>query len=182
MTNKLTKLRIGQVLVDEKIIEKKDIETILEHQVEHGTMFGESAIMLQMVTEQQLLECLIIQCNIPYIDLNQYDVDPDLFIPYPKMLLSKCIAIPIEKIGTISVFAISQPLSPDLKGQIEELAGGRIFFVLSQMSVIKEVVDNVYKILKRKQEESSDLTELGKMLIDKEKTKSKKKVKKKSSD
>lgn len=181
MTN-TKKIKIGQVFIDEGLLNGDDVERILNQQNITHQMFGEIAVELGLIDEKQLLECLVIQSHIPYIDLKQYDIDPDLFLPYPKLLLKRCIAIPIEKIGNTSVFAISQPLTEKTKEEIEELAGGKIFFVLSQMSVIREVVENIYKILKRKQEESSDLTELGKLLIDKEKNKKKKKSKKKSSD
>lgn len=162
------KKRIGEILVDEKLISNEDVIKILNKQKETDHLFGEIAIDLGLITEPQMIECLVHQCGIPYIDLLHYDVDKKLFDLFPEHLLKKCIAIPIEKIGRYFVIAVTQLLDEENRKHFQEVTKEHVFFILAKLSVVRNILNVYYN---NKDLKDKELTELGKILLDNEEKK-----------
>jgi len=159
----ISKKRIGEILVSEKLITDGDVIKILNEQRHSECLFGEIAIDRSLITEAQLLECLIHQCGIPYLDLMNYDIDKKLLDLFPEHLLVKCIAVPIERIGKYFIVAITQLLDDKSKEHFEEVTKEHVFFVLAKLSVVKNIL-NVYYAGKKDQKKK-EMTDLGQMLL-----------------
>ena len=69
------KQRLGDMLVQANIITQEQLEKALVEQREKKERLGKTLTRLGFVTEETILNFLGSQMNIPYIDLEQVDIE-----------------------------------------------------------------------------------------------------------
>jgi len=84
-TVKPKKIRIGDLLIEHKIISQEQLNTALADQKKSGRKLGRVLIESGYLTEDQLLDFLARQLNIPYIDLKRYNVKPETVRLIPEV-------------------------------------------------------------------------------------------------
>ncbi len=78
------KIRIGELLVQNKVISEDQLTTALSDQKKTGLKLGRQLISAGYLDEDQFLSFLSKQLNIPCIDLNQYQVDAEMAHVLPE--------------------------------------------------------------------------------------------------
>jgi MSHA biogenesis protein MshE len=78
------RVRIGDLLVEHKIISEAQLQQALADQKKSGRKLGRILIENGFVSEGVMLELLSKQLNIPNIDLNTYELDPELAQRLPE--------------------------------------------------------------------------------------------------
>lgn len=68
--------RIGDVLVEAKIITPQQLEEALKIQKQTNKKLGEILVEKGYITEDELIEILEFQLGIPHIKLDVYPIDP----------------------------------------------------------------------------------------------------------
>ena len=63
------KLKLGDVLLKAGVIKEEHLKNALEFQKAQGIQLGSALIQLKFITEEQLINSLSKQLNIPYMDL-----------------------------------------------------------------------------------------------------------------
>lgn len=66
------KIRIGDLLIAHKVISQEQLNAALADQKKSGRKLGRVLIENGFITEDQLLQFLSQQLNIPYIDIKRY--------------------------------------------------------------------------------------------------------------
>ena len=64
------KIRLGDLLVQNNLINDEQLKTALSEQRQSGRKLGATLIALNMVTEDQLLELLSTHLNVPLIKID----------------------------------------------------------------------------------------------------------------
>ena len=72
------RVRIGDLLVEQKFISEAQLQQALAEQKKTGRKLGRVLVESGFVGEDQLLELLSEQLDIPYVDLSRFELDPDL--------------------------------------------------------------------------------------------------------
>ncbi len=70
------KIRIGDLLVQNKVITEDQLQLALQKQKSTGTRLGRTLVSMGYVTEDKFLEFLSEQLKIPFIDLRRFRFDP----------------------------------------------------------------------------------------------------------
>jgi len=83
-TIKPKKIRIGDLLIEHKIIAQEQLNAALADQKKSGRKLGRVLIESGYLTEDQLLDFLSRQLNIPYIELKRYQVKPEVVRLIPE--------------------------------------------------------------------------------------------------
>ena len=78
------KIRIGDLLIEHKIISQQQLNTALAEQKKSGRKLGRVLIENGFISEEQLLNFLSQQLNIPYIDLKRYPFKPEIVRLIPE--------------------------------------------------------------------------------------------------
>lgn len=73
---------IGRLLLEAGIISAEDAEHILRAQQGHGLRFGEAAVLLGLVTEQDIQNVLSQQFDYPCLPPNNESLDPELIAAF----------------------------------------------------------------------------------------------------
>ena len=68
------KIRLGEILIQQHLLTPEQLDTALAEQKRTGRKLGRVFVDSGFVTEKQISEALARQLNIPFIDLNQYNI------------------------------------------------------------------------------------------------------------
>lgn len=149
------KIRIGDLLIAHKVISQEQLNAALADQKKSGRKLGRVLIENGFLTEDQLLQFLSQQLNVPYIDLKRYHYKPETVRLIPETHARRFRAIALEDTRESLLVGMADPT--DIFGY-DELA--RVLRRPIRLAVVKEsellkTIDRVY----RKTEEISGLAQ-----------------------
>lgn len=147
------KIRIGDLLVQNKVISEAQLTAALSEQKKTGHKLGNSLVELGFIEEQKLLEFLSQQLQIPLIDLDNVRVDPAIVQTLAENVARRYRVIVLENRERDVLVGMADPT--DLFAY-DEL--GRILHKRIRQAVVREadllyMLDNMYS-------KSSELNEL----------------------
>lgn len=145
MSKRIITKRIGEVLLERGVINRKEIEQALEHQKEHGGIMGQILIQLGFVTEDEVALALTAQYGFPYLPLNNYEIDGDLTMLIPEEMARKYCLIAIDRIGNALTLAMSDPSNIEAIEAIELMTKCVVQTFVSAPSNIVVAIDKYYK-------------------------------------
>ena len=77
MTDKTNK-KIGEILIEDGLIQPAQLAEALEHQKLHGGLVGQILIEKKFLDEDSLVSALGKQARVPYIPLCRYAMNPEM--------------------------------------------------------------------------------------------------------
>ena len=72
------KVRLGEILVQQKLLTQEQLKLALDEQKRSGRKLGRVFIEQGYVTEEGISEALAKQLQIPYINLKYYNIKPEV--------------------------------------------------------------------------------------------------------
>ena len=66
--------KLGEILLEKKIIDEEQIQHVIVKSKESKTRFGETAIHLGIIDEIEFLKVLSQQQGLPYVDLKSFNI------------------------------------------------------------------------------------------------------------
>jgi type IV pilus assembly protein PilB len=91
----VARLRIGELLVQAKLIDQEQLELGLASQQKTGRKLGQTLIELGIVNETQLTQALSQQLSVPWVSLYHIDFSRELLNLVPQELAEKYCLIPV---------------------------------------------------------------------------------------
>ena len=67
--------KLGEILLEKKIIDEEQIQHVIVKSKESKTRFGETAVHLGIIDEIEFLKVLSQQQRLTYVDLKSYNID-----------------------------------------------------------------------------------------------------------
>ncbi|MCF7870597.1 MAG: GspE/PulE family protein [Candidatus Omnitrophica bacterium] len=92
----MAKLKLGEMLLEEKLITPQQLEAALAKQRKSGNMLGEILLKEGFITEEQLLQLLSKQLSIPYLRIIDKEVPPAAVRKVPAKFVYHYEIMPIE--------------------------------------------------------------------------------------
>ena len=137
-------LLIGEILKKRKRITPAQLEHALEVQRKENGFVGEILVKLGYLDERDIVVALVVQCGLPYIAINKYDIDPQILAMIPKEIALREKVIPLERIGDILSLVMANPLNDAQKNQLETLTKCRIAVFIATKSEIEQALVKFY--------------------------------------
>ena len=140
------KMRLGDLLVHENIISNEQLMQALASQKQTGRKLGDTLIELSHLSERQLLQFLAQQLNVPFLDISQHKIAPNVASLLPEVHARRLRALIIEDRGASVLLGMSDPA--DLSGldQLERmLSPKRIELAVVMESQIFDAFDSLYR-------------------------------------
>lgn len=149
------KIRIGDLLVQHRIISHEQLMAALAEQKKTGRKLGRTLVDLNYISETDLLSFLSRQLQIPFLDISQYKRKPDVCKELPENLARRFRVMLLESNPDDVLLAMADPT--DLMG-VDELS--RVLKKRIRQAVVREsdlltAIDQAY----RRTEEISTLAE-----------------------
>lgn len=139
------KLLLGEILIKRNRINQDQLNQALELQKKEKIFLGEILVNLGYVDDKDIVVALVIQCDLPYIAINKYNVDPSILKFIPKDVAIKERVVPLDKIGEVLSVVMINPLSEEKKKYLEVLTKCRIATFICTKSEIQEAIARFYR-------------------------------------
>ena len=149
------KIRIGDLLVQNRIISHDQLMNALSEQKKTGRKLGRTLIDLHFISETDLLNFLSRQLQIPFLDIAQYKRKPEVCKELPENLARRFRVMLLESNTNDVLLAMADPT--DLMGldEISRVLKKRIRQAVVRESDLLNAIDQAY----RRTEEISNLAE-----------------------
>ncbi len=147
---KMVDKKLGELLVEWKIIEKEHLDKALSIQKntksEKGkpSFSGEILIKLGVAKEENIIKALVVQYQFPYIPIMDYKIDPELARILPADIAKRYNIVPVEKVGAVLSIAMSNPLDEEAINAVEGFSFCNTQVLMSSSSQIQSVISTYY--------------------------------------
>lgn len=138
--NRLTKKKLGEILVEQGLLSPEQVQDALRMQHQTGLMFGETLVQNKLITEDKIVAVLVSQFGIPYVKPANYKIPKELLEIFEPAVMRKFQFVPMDSIGNVLVIAIAGLLSEDVFKEIETQTGCSLQVFLTKMSEIEAVL------------------------------------------
>ncbi|MGA9032238.1 MAG: GspE/PulE family protein [Sulfuricaulis sp.] len=149
------KIRIGDLLMANKIISQEQLNTALADQKKSGRKLGRVLVENGFLSEEQLLTFLAQQLNVPYIDLRRYHYKPETVRLIPETHARRFRAIALEDGRDSLLVGMADPTDIFAYDELARVLRRPLRFAVVNESELLKTIDRVY----RRTEEISDLAQ-----------------------
>ena len=140
------KKRLGDLLVDEGMISEGQLMDALKQQKESGRKLGATLIASGSISERQLLTFLAQQLNVPYVDIAQKRIDPNLVQKLPEVFARRNRVLLVEEEAEHYVLGMSDPADINaIDAVASRLTDKELKIVAVKESQILESFDSLYR-------------------------------------
>lgn len=155
------KIRLGDLLVEHKVISEHQLMQALATQKTSGRKLGKVLIEEGFIDEDEMLDFLSRQLHIPFIDLKYYKYSADTVRLLPETHARRYRAISLELIGDDVLVGMADPTDIFGYDEISNILKRPIRQALVREADLLKTIDTVYR---RTQEISNFAEELGEEL------------------
>ena len=138
------KKRMGDILIKEDVINLDQLKTAIEKQKSSGKRLGETLLNLGYIDENQLVAYLSRQYGVPAVNLDQFDITPEILKIIPRDSAIKHKLIPINKYDGSIVIAMSDPSNIFAVDDLKFATGQNIEVVVTSERAIKKAIEKYY--------------------------------------
>jgi type IV pilus assembly protein PilB len=135
---------LGEILLREKVINADQLRTAEEFQRKHDVSLGSAIIAQGFVTAEEMAQGLSRQLGYPYIDLDQFEVYPDVISLVTVDAAKKYMIMPIHRIRSFLTLAMVDPTDLDVIEDIRFRTGLSIQPVIASESGIMNAINKYY--------------------------------------
>lgn len=125
--------RMGELLIERGYLQLDQLRAALERQHENGKakLLGETLVDLGCCTEDQIIECLAAEYDVPYAKLEQRLFDPKVIDLIDRQYIEKNLVLPLFCIRGVLTIAVSEPTNVFLTDELEGVTGKKVQIVAS---------------------------------------------------
>ena len=135
---------IGDVLLKEKILTAEQLKTAQDFQKKHDILLSSAIVSLNYVSGEEMAQGLSRQLGYPYIDLDQFEVYPDVISLITADTAKKSLIMPIHRIRSFLTLAMVDPTDMDVIEDIRFRTGLSIQPVIASESSILNAINKYY--------------------------------------
>lgn len=133
--------KLGETLVEWKIIDEAALSDALKYGMEHGKRIGEALIELELCSDDDVAKALADQFGMDYVDLDVDPVDKDSLDLIPSKLIEDYCVLPGGMDGERLRVIITDPLELETLDLLRFRLNREIVPVLGSMTKVKRFID-----------------------------------------
>ncbi|NQU08357.1 MAG: Flp pilus assembly complex ATPase component TadA [Candidatus Abyssubacteria bacterium] len=154
------RMRLGDLLVENKLISEEGLRNALKNQkLSTRKRLGEILVESDQVTATDLLKMLALQLEIPFLDLETTEIDPETVKLFPEKIALKYGCVPIRQENGDLIVATADPLNLQAMDDLNQITKLEIKPAVATREQIEQTI-NKYKSLAGMAEISDSLLEL----------------------
>jgi len=139
-------LRLGDILIEKRIITPEELKKAVNEQQKTGEILGKVLVRMGLITERKLLEVLAVQQGIPFLDLHEVKIPEKVIKDIPAKFPWHYKIMPINMEGNVLTIAISDPFDMWPIDDLETHLDCRVEKVLATSSDIQEAIKKYYGV------------------------------------
>ncbi len=135
---------LGELLVQEKLLDKEQLKEVQDFQKKNDVSTGTAVVSLGYISEEDMAQALSRQLGYPYINLDQFEVYPDVISLIPVEIAKKYLIMPIHRIRSFLTLAMVDPTDLDVIEDIRFRTGLSIQPVIASETGITNAIKKYY--------------------------------------
>jgi MSHA biogenesis protein MshE len=139
------KIRLGDLLVQQKLISMDQLQFALEQQKRSGRKLGRVLVDNAFVSEDQISEAIAKQLNIPFINLKYYNVNLEIVRRLPENQARRFRAVALEERNGVLLVGMADPTDLFAFDEISRQLKRDIDVAVVTEGQLLETIDRVYR-------------------------------------
>jgi len=135
---------LGELLLREKAISTDQLKSALDFQKKNNLPLGTCIVSLGYISEEKLAQALSSQLGYPYIDLEQFEVYPEVIGLIPAEVAKKYNVMPIHRIRSFLTLAMVDPTDLEVIEDVRFRTGLSIQPVIASESGVINAINKHY--------------------------------------
>ena len=139
------KIRLGDLLVGQKIVSQENLRLALEQQKRSGRKLGRVLVELGFVSEDQICEAIARQLNIPFVNLKFFNTSQEVVRRLPEAQARRFRSIVLEDRAGKYVVGMSDPTDLFAFDELSRILKREIQTAVVNESLLLQTIDRVYR-------------------------------------
>jgi MSHA biogenesis protein MshE len=139
------KIRLGDLLVAQKLISQEQLKIALEQQKKSGRRLGRVLVDQGFVSDEQVCEALSRQLNMPYVNLKTYNLNSDAVRHLPETQARRFRAIVLEERRANFLVGMADPTDLFAYDELARLLKRDIEACVVSEPALLQSIDRVYR-------------------------------------
>ena len=139
------KVRLGEMLIQQQLIGAEQLAAALEEQKRSGRKLGRIFVDTGFISEDGLSQALARQLQIPYVNLKQYNIRPELVQKLPEAPARRFRAVILDDTGPALRVGMADPTDLTAYDELARLLRREIEIAAVTESAVLAVIDRVYR-------------------------------------
>ncbi|HNV69161.1 MAG TPA: hypothetical protein PKO06_05640 [Candidatus Ozemobacteraceae bacterium] len=135
---------LSEFFLADGLLTEDQIQTIWKQADQTGVGFGTAAVKLGLLDELQVAQALGELCHVPYLDLDNYLVNPVIARLIPEHISRRHRLIAINRIVNRLTIAMTDPVNIIAIDDIQLMTGLQVKVVVAQESAIVKTLDQCF--------------------------------------
>jgi len=139
------RIRLGDILVAQKLISQEQLARALEEQKKTGRKLGRLLVEQGYVTDEQICEAISRQLGIPYINLRYYNFNREVVRRLPETLARRFRAIVLEEREGAYLVGMADPTDLFAYDELSRALKREIRTAVVSEPLLMHTIDHVYR-------------------------------------
>ena len=153
------RIRIGERLVEQGVITRKQLQTALETQQRVGGKLGETLIRLGILDEARFLEVFSHELRLPLVDLKKFQMDSAVVSLLPESIARRYQVVVLTRGANGILVGMADPTDLFAYDELTRILGQAPHVALVSMSQLSKSLALAYRGMERIQEQATALDE-----------------------
>ncbi len=139
------KIRLGEILVQQKLLTAEQLKTALDEQKKTGRRLGRVFIEQGFITEEQISKALARQLGAEYVDLKHYNIKREVIAKLPETQARRFRAVVLEEREDVYVVGMADPTDLTAYDEIARLLKRDIDLAVVTETELLRAIDRSYR-------------------------------------
>jgi MSHA biogenesis protein MshE len=144
-TARAEKLRLGQILIQQKLLTEEQLKSALQEHKQLGRRLGRVLTDKGIITEEQLAEALARQLNLSYVDLRQFNIKREVVLKLPESAARRFRALVLDDAGAACQVGMADPTDLTAYDEIARILKRNIEIVVVTGAEVVRALDRIYR-------------------------------------
>ena len=141
---KRVRIRLGDLLIEHKLITQSQLESALEQQKKTGRRLGRVLIDMGHVDEESMLKALSEQLSMPYVDLSMFELNPRLVQLLPETDARRYRALVLKETGEGLLVVMGDPMDIFGYDSLVKILQRPVELAMAREDEILAAMDRIY--------------------------------------
>ena len=148
---------LGEIMLQRGLVTQPQIDEILEYKINNRERFGNSAVKLGFIGENDFIKLLAEQLSLPFVDLSTFRIEDVALSVIPKEMAWKLNVIPLFLLDNQLTVATDDPIDIMKMDNLARATNKRIQRAVAQKDDITRAIENYYTIERTVSAEKKEL-------------------------
>jgi type IV pilus assembly protein PilB len=137
--------RLGELLLRDQIISADQLQRAQEESKRSGDRLGHSLVKMGAIQEEDLTQFLSRQYGVPAINLNEFDIEPEVIALVTKEVAIRHKVVPVNRAGNSLIVAMADPSNILAIDDLKFVTGYNIEVVVAAEVGINHAITRYYE-------------------------------------